>query len=114
MVHLANPSESVSLFAMFSFFLLKNISMFPDLEMFNKMHENGEKQYVWKHGSHGKHVFPGLWRWRGGEGLGMPISALSPVGWVAQVRRSPLPILGFPSINQNRENLSHGTLFMVK
>lgn len=22
--------------------------MFPDLEMFNKMHENGEKQYVWK------------------------------------------------------------------
>lgn len=36
MAHLANPSESVSLFAMFSFVLLKNISMFPDLEMINK------------------------------------------------------------------------------
>lgn len=41
MVHLAKPSESVSLFAMFSS-SLENISMFPDLEMFNKMHENGE------------------------------------------------------------------------
>lgn len=47
---------------MFSFFLLKNISMFPDLEMINKMHKNGEKQYVWKkHCSHGKCVFPGVW-----------------------------------------------------
>lgn len=77
MAHLANPSESVSLFAMFSFFLLKNISMFPDLEMFNKMHENGEKQYVWKkHCSHGKRVFHGIWRWRGERAWG-PHPALS-------------------------------------
>jgi hypothetical protein len=63
MAPLAKPSESVSQFAMFSFFLLKNISMFPDLEMFNKMHENGEKQYVWtKHHSHEKQVFHCIWR----------------------------------------------------
>lgn len=71
MAHLANPSESVSQFAMFPLFLLKNISMFPDLEMFNKMHENREKQYARKqHCSHGKHVFHGIWRWRGREGTG--------------------------------------------
>lgn len=79
MAPLANPSESVSLFAMFSFFLLKNISMFPDLEMINKMHKNGEKQCVSKkHCSHGKCVFHGVW---GGvaEGAGGSDPALSPL-----------------------------------
>lgn len=107
MVHLANLSESVSLFAMFSLFLLKNISMFPHLEMFNKMHENGEKQYVWKkHCSHGKHVFHGLWRWRGGEGMGAQIPTLPPVSCVAWVRRSPLHVLGFPSVKQDVKPLT--------
>lgn len=35
MARLANPSESVSLCNVF-FLLIKNISMFPDLEMFHK------------------------------------------------------------------------------
>lgn len=94
MAPLANPSESVSLFAMFSFFLLKNISMFPDLEMINKMHKNGEKQYVWKkHCSHGKCVFPGVC----GGGLGVQILPCHRYG-VALVGRLPLSVPDFPSL----------------
>ena len=106
MVHLAKASESVSLFAMFSFYLLKNISMFPDLEMFNKMHENGEKQYVWKkHCSHGKRVFHALWRWCGRDGMRVQTPAMPSVLCMTWVRSSSLHVLGFPSIKQNVKHL---------
>ena len=76
------------------------------MEMFNKMHENGEKQYVWKkHCSHGKRVFHALWRWCGRDGMRVQTPGMTSVLCMTWVRSSSLHVLGFPSIKQNVKHL---------